>query len=175
MRIEKGSSFRDYPPRTKTAKSKAFEHALDIELMVIAMMEDAGITKKELAERMGILPSALSNLLNCQPNMTLETLSRFELALDATFTISLCGNAFTGSGAITYSTSTLPMKSLGENAEEGDGGDETRYATTFFKSSCIVGNAGIGKYRKAQGEISLPAVIPVRDEEVDAASDGEND
>lgn len=89
MAIIQGSSYKDYPPRSITAKTRAFEHALDIELMVLDMMDSLDMTKKELAERMGIRPSALSNLLNCQPNMTLETLARFELALDATFEFNL--------------------------------------------------------------------------------------
>ena len=89
MAIRKGSSYKDRPVRKKTAKTRAFEHALDIELMILDRMEELGLKKKDLAEQMGMSRSGLSNALNGQPNMTLETMARFEMALNAVFEISL--------------------------------------------------------------------------------------
>lgn len=60
----------------------AYEHALDLAYLFVQEMEKQNITRKELAEKMGIAPSRLSKLLNTQPNMTLETIAQFELALD---------------------------------------------------------------------------------------------
>lgn len=66
----------------QTAKTKAYAHAFDLELIFLDEMKKQGITKSELAERMGISLPRLSKLLNTQPNMTLETIAQFELALD---------------------------------------------------------------------------------------------
>lgn len=60
----------------------AYEHALDLAYLFVQEMEKQNITRKELADKMGIAPSRLSKLLNTQPNMTLETIAQFELALD---------------------------------------------------------------------------------------------
>ena len=68
-----------------TPGTKAYEHALDISVMICELTEEKGLTKTELARRMGISKSNLSNMLNTQPNMTLETIAKFELALDAEF------------------------------------------------------------------------------------------
>lgn len=68
-----------------TPATRAFDHALDISVMIYDLMQEKGLTKTELARRMGISKSNLSNLLNTQPNMTLETIAKFELALDTTF------------------------------------------------------------------------------------------
>lgn len=60
----------------------AYEHALDLAYLFVREMEARGLTRKQLAEKMGIPQSRLSKLLNTQPNMTLETIAQFELALD---------------------------------------------------------------------------------------------
>lgn len=66
---------------SETPETRAYDHALDIAFMVAEEMEKQNIGKKELAERMGMSLPQLSKLLNTQPNMTLETIARFELAL----------------------------------------------------------------------------------------------
>lgn len=68
-----------------TPGTRAYEHALDISVMIRELLQEKGLTKTELARRMGISKSNLSNMLNTQPNMTLETIAKFELALDTTF------------------------------------------------------------------------------------------
>lgn len=71
----------EFMDREETPETRAFAHALDLEFIVLDEMEKQGISKKELAERMRVLPSRLSKLLNDQPNMTFETVASFELAL----------------------------------------------------------------------------------------------
>lgn len=66
----------------ETYKTKAYEHALDLVYMFVTAMEDQGFSKTELAQKMDIPLPRLSKLFNTQPNMTLETIARFELALD---------------------------------------------------------------------------------------------
>lgn len=69
---------------TKSAETVAYDHALDLAYLATNEMQRQGLSKKELAERMGITPQRLSKLLNTQSNMTLKTVAQFELALGIT-------------------------------------------------------------------------------------------
>ena len=55
----------------ETPNTRAYEHALDLAYLFVNEMDRQGLSKKELAEKMGVSQSRLSNLLNTQPNMTL--------------------------------------------------------------------------------------------------------
>ena len=69
---------------TKSAETIAYDHALELAYLAADEMRRQGLSKKGLAERMGITPQRLSNILNTQSNMTLKTLAQFELALGIT-------------------------------------------------------------------------------------------
>lgn len=71
----------DFYADTETSETRAYQHALDIELIVHREMLRQGLNKSDLAKRMGVSPQSLSKLLNSQPNMTLKTIAKFELAL----------------------------------------------------------------------------------------------
>lgn len=71
----------DFYSETETSETCAYEHALDIEFIVHREMLRQGLSKSDLAKRMGVSLQSLSKLLNSQPNMTLKTIARFELAL----------------------------------------------------------------------------------------------
>ena len=71
----------DFYADTETSETRAYEHALDIEFIVHREMKHLGLSKSDLAKRMGVSLQSLSKLLNSQPNMTLKTIARFELAL----------------------------------------------------------------------------------------------
>ena len=71
----------DFYDETEGIETRAYEHALDIEFIVHREMKHLGLSKSELANRMGISLQSLSKLLNSQPNMTLKTIAKFELAL----------------------------------------------------------------------------------------------
>ena len=84
MEIEpiEARDYRAFMRDFHTPGTRAYDHALDISVMIWELMQEQGLSKTELARRMGISKSHLSNLLNTQPNMTLETIAKFELALD---------------------------------------------------------------------------------------------
>ena len=65
---------------TKSAETIAYDHALELAYLAAEEMQRQGIKKKELAERMGVTPQRLSNMLNTQSNMTLKSIAQFELA-----------------------------------------------------------------------------------------------
>ena len=71
----------DFYAETETSETRAYEHALDIEFIVHREMIHLGLSKSDLAKRMGVSLQSLSKLLNSQPNMTLKTIAKFELAL----------------------------------------------------------------------------------------------
>lgn len=73
----------------ETPGTRAYEHALDLAYMFVDEMDRQGLSKKELADKMGVSQSRLSNLLNTQPNMTLETIAQFELALGVSMSFEL--------------------------------------------------------------------------------------
>ena len=89
MKGNKKMDLSDFLKENETPNTRAYEHALDLAYLFVAEMEQQGLSKKELAEKMGISQSRLSNLLNTQPNMTLETIAQFELALNVNMSFSL--------------------------------------------------------------------------------------
>ena len=100
--MAKGASMKEldltlFLEENETPNTRAYTHALDLAYLFVDEMERQGLSKKELAEKMGIGQSRLSNLLNMQPNMTLETIAQFELALgvDLTFTLEKDNGALT--------------------------------------------------------------------------------
>ena len=66
---------------TKSADTLAYDYALEFAHLAVGEMSKQGLTKKELAERMGVSPQRLANLLNTQPNMTLKSVAQLALAL----------------------------------------------------------------------------------------------
>lgn len=71
----------DFYTDTESSETRAYQHALDIEFIVHREMLRQGLSKSDLAKRMGVSLQSLSKLLNSQPNMTLKTIAKFELAL----------------------------------------------------------------------------------------------
>lgn len=88
-----------------TPRTRAYDHALDISVMIYDLMQEKGLTKTELARRMGISKSNLSNMLNTQPNMTLETIAKFELALGVQFEFRFVPTSTSGSSSAEASLS----------------------------------------------------------------------
>lgn len=53
-----------------------------IALKVLTRIDELNITQKELAERMGVSPQQVNKLVRGKENLTLETISKLEKALD---------------------------------------------------------------------------------------------
>ncbi|MDR0888715.1 MAG: helix-turn-helix transcriptional regulator [Coriobacteriales bacterium] len=65
----------------ETADSLAHERNLDIVLSIAAEMERQGLSQTDLAKRMGVTRSYISQLLSGNANMTIKTLAKFEYTL----------------------------------------------------------------------------------------------
>jgi len=63
------------------ARFVAEELVLDIVGGLDAAMRERGLSRSELAERMGVKPAHVSGVLNGRPNLTLLTLAKFCVAL----------------------------------------------------------------------------------------------
>lgn len=57
----------DFYADTETSETRAYEHALDIEFIVHREMKRLGLSKSDLAKRMGVSLQSLSKLLNFSP------------------------------------------------------------------------------------------------------------
>lgn len=66
---------------TTNADTLAYDYALELSHLAVSEMSKQGLTKKKLAERMGVSPQRLANLLDTQPNMTLRSVAQLALAL----------------------------------------------------------------------------------------------
>ena len=53
-----------------------------IALSVLYYLEQKGMTKKDLAEKMGVTPTYVGKLLKGKENLSLETISKIEEAMD---------------------------------------------------------------------------------------------
>jgi len=62
---------------------------LDILASVSQIMEDKGVSKAELARRLDVSKSHVSQLFSVDKMLNLRTLAKLEAALDARFTIDL--------------------------------------------------------------------------------------
>ncbi|PKQ69978.1 helix-turn-helix transcriptional regulator [Raineya orbicola] len=53
-----------------------------IALRILSILDEKGISQKELAERMGVSPQQVSKIVRGQENLTLETISKLEKCLE---------------------------------------------------------------------------------------------
>lgn len=66
----------------RQANRSWLKHSREIALKMLVKMNDMGMTQSQLAERMGCKQQQISRILKGRENLTLETLSRIEGALD---------------------------------------------------------------------------------------------
>ncbi len=71
----------------------AEDMALDIAEQITRAMQADGISRAELARRMGVNRAYVTKLLNAPANMTLKTISAAAIALALRPAISLCADA----------------------------------------------------------------------------------
>ena len=67
--------------------------SIDLRTSIIQQMDSAGLSRSDLAERMGVSRARVSQILNGQDNLTLKTLVAIAHALGATVSVSLCPNS----------------------------------------------------------------------------------
>ena len=77
---------------------RAIESQIDDEMLALVTqltneinwyMRERGLTRADLAARMGVSPGRVSQILGCGENLTLRTLAALSTALDACFDLEL--------------------------------------------------------------------------------------
>lgn len=63
------------------ADDLAWDHAMDISGSVYTRMRELGMTKCELAERMGVKPGQVTRIIKGEANLTLKSIAKLETAL----------------------------------------------------------------------------------------------
>jgi plasmid maintenance system antidote protein VapI len=70
-------------PKTLSLEAEAVHRKLVITNRLIELMEEQGVSRSELAKRMGVQPSRVTAMLSGTSNLTIDTLVRAGLALGA--------------------------------------------------------------------------------------------
>lgn len=95
-----------------------------ITVKVMRAMDEQSVTQSELAERMGCTQQYVSNLLKGSSNMTLETISRIEDALNIDILHAILADVSGYSKSSLYSTRYLsdgdqtPYRTKSEDSED---------------------------------------------------------
>lgn len=69
---------------------KAQKKSVDFLAKTLALMQERGVTKKELATIVGCTPAYISKLFNGSANMSLETMVKLADALNSEVNIQIC-------------------------------------------------------------------------------------
>lgn len=60
----------------------AWDHAMDISGAIYTRLNELGMTQRDLAEKLGVTPGRISQIIKGYPGMSLKLLARIESALD---------------------------------------------------------------------------------------------
>ena len=84
--IEDGGSLEYLLDEQLPPEDMAYFYSMDISGAIYARMEELGISKRELAERMSVSPAQITKIIKGNQNMTLKTIAKLECALDMDIT-----------------------------------------------------------------------------------------
>lgn len=84
--IENGRNLEYLLNEKLPPEDMAYFHSLDISGSVYRRMKELGISKSELAKRMGVSPAQITKIIKGNQNMTLKTIAKLEYALDMNIT-----------------------------------------------------------------------------------------
>lgn len=81
IEVEDAVSLADLIDRLPDSDDLAWDHAMDISGSIYTRLKELGISKGELADRLGVSPGRVSQIIKGDPGMSLKTLARLECAL----------------------------------------------------------------------------------------------
>lgn len=84
--IEDGGSLECLLDERLPPEDMAYFYSMDISGAIYVRMEELGMSKRELAERMGVSPAQITKIIKGNQNMTLKTIAKLECALDMDIT-----------------------------------------------------------------------------------------
>lgn len=77
-----------------TLEFKLEEVIVDFTEEICRLMEEEGIDRSELAERLGVSRAFITKILNGNPNLTLKTMMKLSMALNREFNIKMPPKGF---------------------------------------------------------------------------------
>lgn len=81
MAVREGRSFVGLEARKPSASVRMLDYVMDFCFMVEDRLEELGMTRSELAKRLGRKPSSVSRILSGTANVTLKTIAEYDAAL----------------------------------------------------------------------------------------------
>lgn len=87
MAIVKGESFSDAFYGKENADEKLADCLMDLCELVYGRMEELGMSKSDLARKLGMSPIMITKFLSGESNMTLKTISQLDAALELDFNL----------------------------------------------------------------------------------------
>lgn len=90
---------------------------LDTTEQICKRMDEIGITRAELAQRLGVSRQYVTKLLNGKPNLTLKSLVDIAMALDTDITINVGGSHASRDAVVKPSSRKKPADKAHEKGE----------------------------------------------------------
>lgn len=88
MAIREGASFVDLEARRPSASVRMLDYVMDFCFIVEDRLEELGMSRTELAEKLGKKPSSVTRVLSGTANITLQTIAEYDAALDLGISLS---------------------------------------------------------------------------------------
>ena len=82
MAVREGRSFVGLEAKKPSASVRMLDYVMDFCFMVEDRLEELGMSRTELAERLGKRPSSVTRVLSGSENITLQTMAEYDAALD---------------------------------------------------------------------------------------------
>lgn len=73
-------------------EDRDFNLKMDFAVEIEKAMEEGGITKREMAAKLGVSPARVTKILSGEANLTIETMNRIAEVLDCTLHLHLAQN-----------------------------------------------------------------------------------
>jgi ribosome-binding protein aMBF1 (putative translation factor) len=81
MTVHKGESFSDLATAPQTADDRMLEYVMSFVFAVEDRLEELGMSRADLARKLGCRRSQVSNVLGGTGNVTLKTIAKYDAAL----------------------------------------------------------------------------------------------
>lgn len=117
MAVREGRSFVGLEAKRPSASARMLDYVMDFCFMVEDRLDELGMSRTELAERLGKRPSSVTRVLSGSVNITLQTMAEYDAALDLGIILS-------------RNESRIEGPRLTVTARGADQSDELGYAAT---------------------------------------------
>ena len=122
MAVREGTSFVDLEAGKPSASVRMLDYVMDFCFMVEDRLEELGMSRTELAEKLGKKPSSVTRVLSGSANITLQTIAEYDAALDLGIRLSRDESRIEGPGL------TVTARGADQGGERGYTATEVAHA-----------------------------------------------